>query len=98
MGGLFLILLLSGKKCLFIKFFMIVFGITFIGFCSYINSTFEVRRRRRPKKAAAVLMNVIATTQNSTFEKLIFPLLPHEPGLQHCPCAKRIPPGLITWR
>jgi len=76
MGGLFLILLLSGKKVSFvIKFLMIVFGITFIGFLQLYKLDLRSKKKTEAEeKPAAVLMNVIATTQNSTFEKLVFPL------------------------
>src|SRR5215468_6407736 len=54
---------------------MVVVGVFAIGFLQLFKVDLRSKKKTEAEEAAsAVLLNVIATTQNSSLEKLVFPL------------------------
>ena len=76
MGGLFLILLLSGKRVSAgRKMALLVLGVVFIAFLQLYKLDLRKTRKAKGNEAATtIISNVISQTKESKFEQIIFPL------------------------
>jgi hypothetical protein len=76
MGGLFLIILLAGKKIpLIIKFSLFIFAIFFIAFLQLFKLELRKSLRQRSNTPVTELIaNVVTKTSASQFETTLFPL------------------------